>query len=678
LEAVLLRIKDLPGKNKATLKLKSAHTSDGYILLEERIKGNDLFIPRDLKIPCSGKWGNLNADIDLSCLSQLQNGLDLWDCYLVSGKSRSEIEILQEPGQFENRKIAFGFLTMTFYENSRHTLSISVQKTTAANASLTGMSGNGGIYQLSGTLKGFDERELSAASLSFRRRDNKNSILYKSETNFPLSFRSDHQWSVECNKQAIFPNSEIRHEEVWDLFLRLEHSNSEEMLYLPLENKTELHDEYMKITVNPFYQAKFYVNKKRCVGLWIKEISQPQKIRNIAFDQKGGLTITFAAEGHDKIIGAKLQQSQEIWSEHFSGFSMDGKTETHLSSISIFFDVKQLKEKYKIERGDLFWIMIRLRDTETNAESWMVLRPDKDSSFTSIRMALNDDMDAIVDPVVTQPLTIKISVHVAENLHRKQSVRIAILGTCYTRGAFGSNPYFNPGYKSKYNLVYTQFHSSIPSLMSEPLPYPASHFNDRKPIEQAYISCDFEKTFFTQLSEAHGEYFLFDLYPDAVRDLVVFDDQHMITGSFYLRNRAYLQSIKDKAHFVSHDDEADFLNYWCSAADRFAEKIIQFFPQERIILQRARMTNRYYDAAHHVRYFSDQLDLVKRSNMYFQFMESYLLNLLPHIRTIDLNHYGYIGQYNHPYGQSTNHYEPAYYKKLIEKLDEIIADGLNH
>ncbi|EGP9221885.1 teichoic acid biosynthesis protein, partial [Listeria monocytogenes] len=44
----------------------------------------------------------------------------------------------------------------------------------------------------------------------------------------------------------------------------------------------------------------------------------------------------------------------------------------------------------------------------------------------------------------------------------KQDItKIAVMGTCFSRNAFNSSPFFNPDYKAFFECSFTQFHSSI-------------------------------------------------------------------------------------------------------------------------------------------------------------------------------------------------------------------------
>lgn len=673
MNASLSRLK-IFSKNQAVL-IEGTCDKDiqaGTLLLEERIKGNDLFIPRDVRIPCRVKRGAFRADLDLSLLSDLKSTIDFWDCYFV-GRDRKQAVSFFTKGE-EKYPFSADALSIVFYKNANRNLSVSVRESEAGEAILHAATDDSGHYRLSGELTGVNRRSFRHASLAVRKRDNKNSVLYKHETVFPLDFQSDSRWSAGISKQSIFPDAAIAHEEVWDLSVKLENGPDDRPLYLPLRNKAAFADDYTVIERNIFYQAKFYINKKGCVGLWVKRIPRYFEAKNITFSGSGQLNIVCKKPQHEKVVGARLEIDTEKWSESFNGFSLNGSVEEEMTSVRLTFPAGHLNDLYKIEKNDRFIVMIRIEDAATGVQTWMPLLINGGPAVGTGRLRLTSELAAVLQANARHEIEVMIMNYVSPASYHKGPVNLAILGSCYTRGAFNSSPYFNPGYKDKYTITFTQFHSSIPSLMSRPVSFPDDFFRDKKAIEKDYLKSDFEKLFFEKLSEAKAEYFLFDLYPDAVRDLVVYDDQHIVTGNFYLRNRPFLQSLTGKARFISHDDEQAFLNYWCPAADAFADAIVRFFPQERIILQKARMINRYYDPNYQIKFFSDQLNLVKRSNMYFQFMESYLLHRLPHIHTIDLNRYGYIGRFDHPDGQSTNHYEPDYYRKLVRELDRIIFE----
>jgi hypothetical protein len=663
---------------KEGIKLKGycdPKINSGNLLLQERIKGNDLYIPRDIEIPCKVKNGAFIVLLEIPLLLNLLNHTDIWDCFFVSNENKHRIIFPKNNTHDDEYPILINTLLVIIYKTTQNELSIRVETNDTIVANLLSYSEKNNQYIFKGDISGKKLSAFQSVSLSMRKRDNKNSIIYSNETIIPLTIQSSNTtWEANFNKQSIFPSSSILHEEIWDAFIKLENVDHT-VHYVPISNKSKVNDHYETINKNKFFEAKFYINKKNCIALWIKRKPVKFVLNTLKLDDDRQLIIECKSEKNLTIIDTRLEIEIDKWSDRLGGFYLDGAVFNTETEISLTIPLQKLNEHYKLEKNNQFSINVMVEEKETNNTAWIPLSISSINEFKPISSPLSSDFIGSLKISEQHSIVITVTDPVADSVMKVEPVKLAVLGTCYTRGAFNSNTYFNPGYKEKYDVVYTQFHSSMPSLMSLPLEFPLEYFTNKNKIEIEYLRCEFEKLFFKRLSEANAEYFLFDLYPDAVRDLIVYDDEHIITGNFYLRNRPFLQSLKDKVQIISHDNEEQFLKYWCLGADRFIEKILEYFPQNKIILQKARMINRYYDENRQVKYFNGDFNLVKRSNAYFKFMESYILSRLPAIHTIDLNNYGYIGQYNHPYLKSVNHYEPAYYKKLMQKLDKIVFEN---
>ncbi|HEM1641554.1 TPA: teichoic acid biosynthesis protein, partial [Listeria monocytogenes] len=95
----------------------------------------------------------------------------------------------------------------------------------------------------------------------------------------------------------------------------------------------------------------------------------------------------------------------------------------------------------------------------------------------------------------------------------KQDItKIAVMGTCFSRNAFNSSPFFNPDYKAFFECSFTQFHSSIISIMTEPANLiNLDKYTDIKKSEKPFIEDDWKKDFFTNLKNSDADYFLIDL-----------------------------------------------------------------------------------------------------------------------------------------------------------------------
>lgn len=107
--------------------------------------------------------------------------------------------------------------------------------------------------------------------------------------------------------------------------------------------------------------------------------------------------------------------------------------------------------------------------------------------------------------------------------------------------------------------------------------------------------------------------------------------------------------------------------------DQFTEII----PENRIILSKGQFTEKYYDSKRKIQHFSEKrLKLIRRNNYFLDKINNYLMYKLPKIKIIDLTDKNYIGSCNHPYGNSPSHYENAYYKEYLKRLNEIVRRDL--
>ncbi|WP_077329179.1 DUF6270 domain-containing protein [Virgibacillus siamensis] len=252
------------------------------------------------------------------------------------------------------------------------------------------------------------------------------------------------------------------------------------------------------------------------------------------------------------------------------------------------------------------------------------------------------------------------------------ALRIATCGSCFSRLGFGSKDYFNPDYKNKYEVVYTQFHSSIISMMGKPVTFPNEHFTRMHPTLADRIRSDFEKDFFKNLKLTKPDFFILDFYVDGSKDVLFFDKKHIITGNYMLtQNINYLHEIEPKVTVLNQKDITTFLEYWHRAIKKFARKLVTYIPEERIILQKVRKAEGYYTKEGEYRKFKNQT-YIQRSNYLFEYMENYFLNLLPNAQVIDLSDQEFHSHSKHPGGVTPDHYESDYYKQYMNRVDELV------
>ncbi|AQY52553.1 DUF6270 domain-containing protein [Paenilisteria weihenstephanensis] len=249
----------------------------------------------------------------------------------------------------------------------------------------------------------------------------------------------------------------------------------------------------------------------------------------------------------------------------------------------------------------------------------------------------------------------------------EKPIKVAVMGTCFSRNAFNSSPFFNPDYKLFFECSFTQFHSSIISVMTET--YSAINlkkYDDMSPNEKTTVAEDVKKDFFTNLKNSNSDYFLIDLYPDAVRPVIWLDSKSAITLSYVIEQSQLLNDLSYE-RIIDHIDNEAFFNEWKNYADLFIEKLTEIIPADHIILNLGGFTTSYYDKNRVVTQYPNKM-AIERNNYFWDRLNNYFLSQLPEARVIDFSKKPYIGDFYYPFGHSFSHFESTYYKDFLKEL----------
>ncbi|EPG0635141.1 DUF6270 domain-containing protein [Listeria monocytogenes] len=250
---------------------------------------------------------------------------------------------------------------------------------------------------------------------------------------------------------------------------------------------------------------------------------------------------------------------------------------------------------------------------------------------------------------------------------KENVTKIAVMGTCFSRNAFNSSPFFNPDYKAFFECSFTQFHSSIISLMTKPANLiNLDKYTDIKKSEQSFVEEDWKKEFFTNLKNSNSDYFLIDLYPDVIRPVIWLNDETAITLSYVIEQSQLLNDIPYERISDHIDNEAYFIE-WKGYADQFIEKLTEVIPADRVILNLGGFTTSYYDEDGKVVTYKNKM-AIEKNNYFWDRLNNYFLSKLPEAKVIDFSKKGYIGDFNYPFGHSFSHFESPYYKDFLKEL----------
>lgn len=333
----------------------------------------------------------------------------------------------------------------------------------------------------------------------------------------------------------------------------------------------------------------------------------------------------------------------------------------------------QLLEHYRVADGDQFFV---------NASMHM------DDVFMNVPISMTEATDAPEKPHRVnnhfQLLFQKSSSDEFNLVSKKKtaeftdsSLKLFVNGSCFSRMGFESRDYFhNQDYKNRYEVVDTQWHPSIISIMSKPVKYPAWMFKGIHPTLVERIQSDLQKNFFKKLQKAKPDFLLIDFYADGCRDIILFDDKHAVTANYVLRkSKSYIHGVDENVTVLNQKDIDLLLHYWKPAIRAFCKKVMKYIPEERIILQKVRKAETFYTKRGQVKQFKNQ-DYIQRSNYLFEYMENEFLTLLPDVQTIDLTKQDFRGDERHPHNTSPDHYESGYYRTYMDQMNETVLTFL--
>ena len=259
------------------------------------------------------------------------------------------------------------------------------------------------------------------------------------------------------------------------------------------------------------------------------------------------------------------------------------------------------------------------------------------------------------------------------SIKRDQVTKIAVLGSSHTRPMFTSSVFFNPDYKNYYQVVYTQFHSSIISLVGKPRTYENNYFKTRKPTVQQYIKTDFEKDFFNQLKIANPDYLIIDIYIDVQMGVIYFGDGSVISYNSYQAESKYvLDHINEKPVLSTIFNDSNYLENYSNALNLFRNKILKIIPENRIIIHAFDMSEDYKDKNNEIKQYKQSNGTIAELNEIAVGMQSLLENTFPKAKVLDIRDSKYHGGEDNPLGNMPHHFESEYYKHLLNSLNKLI------
>lgn len=269
-----------------------------------------------------------------------------------------------------------------------------------------------------------------------------------------------------------------------------------------------------------------------------------------------------------------------------------------------------------------------------------------------------------------------ISIYIKNSiLPNNKVLKVAVLGTCFSRNALNTMDYFNPEYKKYVECVFTQFHSSLVSLNSYSAPQQLlqEYINHN---EFNHIQVDMDKTFYENLYNSNADVLIIDLYSDALLNPIRLKNGSIITHNYLIKDNNSLGEFVENWNINKYLNENEILKNFEINLDIFMDRVTKVIPEKNIILNKGRLAENYKEDDE-IKTFKT-IKLIKRNNYFWELLDNIVLNKYPNIKVIDLTKKSFFASQSHPFGFSFSHYESEYYKtffnELIKKLYLISVD----
>ena len=250
-----------------------------------------------------------------------------------------------------------------------------------------------------------------------------------------------------------------------------------------------------------------------------------------------------------------------------------------------------------------------------------------------------------------------------------EKIKIWVIGSCYSRLVFRSLNFYNKEYKKIYDPITTIYHMSIPSIVSEKIPYDEEDFvgSHQRDLNH-YAKDNFEKDIFERLEKEKPDYVIMDNYASFTNNLIETKNGQYIDSNFYLNDCKAFENLSVK--FVYENVSDEFFNIYKDSVEVFKEKIEKIIPLNKIILIRANPAMKKRENGV-VDWWSDSQTIKTRRYLWNKF-DNYFISNMPDVRVVDLRNDKYISEKSPVQQFQSNHLNSEYYQDAFAKINEIV------
>lgn len=175
-------------------------------------------------------------------------------------------------------------------------------------------------------------------------------------------------------------------------------------------------------------------------------------------------------------------------------------------------------------------------------------------------------------------------------------ISIAALGSCVSRDPF--NSLFNPSYKDFFRVDAYQFQMSIISLMANPIAYQSEDYQFESKVSENsdwHFRTELNKRFLADLVAASPDYLIMDFYTDILFGVIQVGDSYISNkANVFSKNKLWNKLEFGKEFNIQQSFRKYFKLFKC-AVDEFMTFKNQYLPDTKVVINKARFTNEYWD-----------------------------------------------------------------------------------
>ena len=267
-----------------------------------------------------------------------------------------------------------------------------------------------------------------------------------------------------------------------------------------------------------------------------------------------------------------------------------------------------------------------------------------------------------------------VTVETFENANKSQKkIKVAVIGTCFTRQAFNSKDFFNPDYKRFYECGLTAYHFSIPSMLSSPMTVDKNLLKGEFQSDlDAHGESHFKKDFIDKLRVYAPDYLIVENYVHISAALLTTEGGSYIDENYYLVNTPAFKELKVKER-IRAESEKHFEIYKAALVS-FKEKITGVIPEERIVLVRTHPALRKLEDGE-IKIWESSQAIMYRRHIWERY-DSYFISVFPRARVIDMRDEKYISEKSAHLKFAPSHFGSVYYKDLLNHFNKISLQDL--